>query len=90
MLKIIIVLVAFIFFYDLIIHTDFGGRLINHESGYNDDSTMARIEVLSFADYLSWNQLLWGDFELSEYLMNVMGLAGIENGYISILLIYIL
>ena len=41
---------------------------------------MARIEVLSFADYLSWNQLLWGDFELSEYLMNVMGLAGIENG----------
>lgn len=88
MLKIIIVLVAFIFFYDLIIHTDFGGRLINHESGYNDDSTMARIEVLSFADYLSWNQLLWGDFELSEYLMNVMGLAGIENGYISILLIY--
>lgn len=87
-IKVLAIFLCFYFFYDLITTTDFGGRLLNNESGMNDDSTMARIEILSFTDYLTWGQLLWGDFELTEYLMNVMGLAGIENGYIVLVISY--
>lgn len=79
---------AFFFFYNLITTTDYGGRLINHESGLDDSSTMARFEVFSVFDYINWNQLLWGDLGLSDYLMAVMGLAGIENGYIVLVLKY--
>ena len=86
--KVLAVFLGFYFFYDLIATTDFGGRLLNTESGTNDESTMARIEVFSFTDYLTWNELLWGNFYLVEYLMLIMGLDGIENGYIVIVLKY--
>lgn len=86
-IKIAIIVVLFYFFYDLIINTDFGGRLLNHEVG-NDSSTMARFEVFSFLDYIDWKLLIWGDFEAVGFLMTVMGLDGIENGYIVLLLSY--
>lgn len=87
-IKILLISLAFFFFYNLITTTDYGGRLINHESGLDDSSTMARFEVFSVFDYINWNQLLWGDLGLSDYLMAVMGLAGIENGYIVLVLKY--
>ncbi len=87
-IKIAIIVVLFYFFYDLIINTDFGGRLLNHEVGSNDSSTMARFEVFSFLDYIDWKLLIWGDFEAVGFLMTVMGLDGIENGYIVLLLSY--
>lgn len=87
-IKIAIIVVLFYFFYDLIINTDFGGRLLNLEYGTNDSSTMARFEIFSFLDYIDWKQLIWGNFETVDSLMTVMGLNGIENGYIVLLLKY--
>ena len=88
LIKILVVSFAFYFFYNLITTTDFGGRLLNHESGIDDSSTMARFEVFSFLNYVSWDQILWGDLGLVDYLMNVMELLGLENGYIVIILKY--
>lgn len=87
-IKVLAIFLGFYFFYDLITTTDFGGRLLNTESGTNDESTMARFEAFSFTDYLTWNELLWGDLDLADHLMQVMGLAGIENGYIVLVLKY--
>ena len=88
MLKILLIGGAFYFFYDMITTTDFGGRLMNMDTGKDDSSTMARFEVFSFTDYLNRDQLLWGDLDLVDRLMIMMGLAGLENGYIILILKY--
>lgn len=87
-LKILLLAATFYFFSNLIVNTDWGGRLINNELGESDSSTMARLDIFGFVRYLNWNQLLWGGFGLEEYIMKVMGMAGIENGYIVLVLKY--
>lgn len=88
LLKILLIGGAFYFFYDLITTTDFGGRLMNMDTGKDDSSTMARFEVFSFTDYLNLEQLIWGDLDLVNHLMTMMGLVGLENGYIILILKY--
>lgn len=48
----------------------------------------ARFEALSSFDHLTNSELWWGAPELYDKLLLVMNLAGIENGFVAILLKY--
>lgn len=80
----ILIPLSCIFIYFLSI-TDLGGRLfnINHTQ---DGSSFARIEALKSLLYLSPQNLLLGNPNNYEYLLNRMNLAGIENGIITLLI----
>lgn len=74
----------------ILLNTDLGGRLFYHDSGFtkDDHSMTARFEALSSFGYLTNSELWWGSPELYDRLLLVMNLAGIENGFVAILLKY--
>lgn len=80
----ILIPIFFIFIY-ILSTSDFGGRLfnVNHRQ---DGSILARIEALKAFSHLNQIDLLLGNPNNYDYLINKMGLAGIENGIITILI----
>ena len=84
MLKNILLPLFCIAFY-LLSSSDLGGRLfnVNHSQ---DGSILARIEALKSFSHLNQIDLLLGNPNNYDYLVNKMNLAGIENGIITILI----
>ena len=83
-------MVVFVGIVYILLNTDLGGRLFYHDSSFtkDDHSMTARFEALSSFDHLTNSELWWGAPELYDKLLLVMNLAGIENGFVAILLKY--
>lgn len=87
--NIVLFSLCFVFAGYYIINSDLSGRLFKlaEETGFlNDSSSLARLEILSFSDYLNTFDLLWGNPDSYNRLLITMNLVGIENGIISILI----
>ncbi len=78
--------IAVAIFVDLLLTTEWGGRLTSHEIGKGDESTMARIETLQVFLNMDFSELLLGDMQLAETANMLMSLNYIENGYILLIL----
>lgn len=74
----------------ILTQTSLGGRLMNYydANGLEDSSTLARFAILSFMNFIDFQTLLTGDMDLMEVVMAKMGLVGVENGFIAIVLLY--
>lgn len=81
----IVLLPLFCAFIYILSTSDWGGRLFNVDHS-QDASLLARIEALDSFSYLTQEELFWGSPDNYESLTNKMGLVGIENGIITILI----
>ena len=77
---------CYVFLY-LVSNTSLGGRLINQEE-LLDGSAQTRLDVFSFYNYLTTDQLLWGNPDLYLYVMRKLEAGGVENGIIVLILNY--
>lgn len=75
----------FVFF---IINSEFGGRLFNSDNAIIDGSTLTRIEVFEFYKHININELILGNPQNYQIIMSALGAGGVENGIITILLLY--
>lgn len=72
----------------LVTNTSLGGRLLYSEQ-LMDGSAQTRLEVFSFYNFLSSQDLWWGGNEdIYHYVMIKLGAGGVENGFIVLLLQY--
>lgn len=71
----------------LLITSNLSGRLFNAEK-LMDESGQERLNVFSYLDYLPQEKLITGDIENYSYLLDKLGLVGIENGVITAVLLY--
>lgn len=74
-----------------VINNNIGGRLVNISSSegfLSDDSSLARLEILKFVDYISIDELIFGSPDGYENLLIAMNLMGVENGLITLILTY--
>ena len=71
----------------IVINTSLGGRLLNQEE-LLDGSAQTRLDIFSFYNYLTTDQLLWGNPDLYLYVMRKLGAGGVENGIIVLILNY--
>lgn len=72
-------------------NNDIGGRLVNISSSegfLSDGSSLARLEILDFADYISTDELMFGSPESYDKLLIAMNLMGVENGLVTLILTY--
>lgn len=65
--------------------SDFGGRLFNVDHS-QDGSSLARLSAFSVFSHLGAENIYLGDSNNYNYLLNKTGMAGIENGFIAMLL----
>lgn len=70
-----------------LITSNLSGRLFNAEK-LMDESGQERLNVFSYLDYLPREKLITGDVENYSYLLDKLGLVGIENGIITAVLLY--
>lgn len=74
-----------------VLNSDIGGRLVNLSSNQgflNDSSSLARLEILDFVNYISLQDFLYGNPDGYERILVVMNLMGVENGFVTIVLYY--
>lgn len=74
-----------------VLNSEIGGRLVNLSSdqGFlNDSSSLARLEILDFVNYISLQDFLYGNPNGYERILVVMNLMGVENGFVTIVLYY--
>ncbi len=74
-----------------IINNNIGGRLVNissNEGFLSDGSSLARLEILDFVDYISTDELIFGSPESYDKLLIAMNLMGVENGLVTLILTY--
>lgn len=72
-------------------NSDIGGRLVNLSSNQgflNDSSSLARLEILDFVNYISLEDFLYGNPDGYERILVVMNLVGVENGFVTIVLYF--
>ena len=85
---IILLSLVSVFFY-FMLNTSWGGRLFARDiTNVSDESSWARIEAFDVFDAVQTSELWLGDLALTSRMMEVLDLAGIENGYICIILKY--
>jgi len=71
----------------LVTQTPMGGRLMNMK--LMDDSAQTRLEIFQFYNYYQTNDdFLWGNPNNTDYMINKLGVGGIENGIIRSILAY--
>ena len=74
-----------------VLNSEIGGRLVNLSSNQgflNDSSSLARLEILDFVNYISLEDFLYGNPDGYERILVVMNLMGVENGFVTIVLYY--
>lgn len=74
-----------------ILNNEIGGRLVNmssNEGFLSDNSSLARLEILNFIEYVPTNELIFGSPEGYEKLLVAMNLMGVENGLVTLILTY--
>ena len=87
----IIIFVSAVLATNYVLNNEIGGRLINlskSEGFLTDGNSIVRIQILRFYEYIKIDDLLLGSPENSEHIMTSMGMMGIENGAIFIILYY--
>ena len=77
-----------IIFLYLMFYTTWGGRLFATGDNLVDDSSFARLAAFDVFTVIHSSELWYGDLYLANKMMDVLGLAGIENGFICIILKY--
>lgn len=89
-LSFVLLIVGIISIYHFVIDYNFGGRLfmLSEKGFFNDASSQARLDVFDFIDYINVDELLYGNNDLYERLLILMNVAGLENGYIALILKY--
>ena len=88
-LKWIILLISIISIFGFfIVNSEFGGRLFNSDNAIIDGSALTRIQVFEFYKYININEFILGNPENYQIVMSALGAGGVENGIITILLLY--
>ena len=75
-----------VIFVQQLLTTSLGGRLLAGEGGLIDGSSQARIDVLTFYEYITSFQLWFGDPNLYLYVKEILHAGGVENGIVTIIL----
>lgn len=74
------------FIYLAIVNYGIGGRLVNDE--IYDGSAQARIYVFDAFSYIDKNEFWYGNSEKYVYIMNKLGVGGVENSFIVFIINY--
>lgn len=88
---VILLAILSIFAIRYVVSSDLGGRVVNLSKSdglFNDNSSLARLEILDFVDYISKTDLLFGNPNSYDQLLISMHQMGIENGVVTIILWY--
>lgn len=88
-IKMVVALILFIIvFVLLLVNTEFGGRMIFSDKPIIDGSAMTRLDVFEFYKHVSTFDLLFGNPNSYLNVMKALGAGGVENGIITIILLY--
>lgn len=72
--------------YDMMMNTDWGGRLMTTEA--RDEGILARFEAFGIFSFLNLQDMMLGDLDLADRATALMQASYIENGYLTLILRY--